>query len=169
MQRRLEGLKLLFVAELAVNPQGIREVVSVPAAGHAPQQGRRIDVRDSKPRKIVQGGRLPPKGKVSIELKPVAGEGNPRRRHSAFTRASVRISRSRPGARCGIPARHARRMWHSMYSTPLECIGSSHDTGGLNSEGEQLLAANFAFAVGRGARDRRHGAYRSMSNPDRPH
>src|SRR5271170_4563799 len=95
MQRRLEGLKLLFVAELAVNPQGIRDVVSVLAAGPAPQQGRRIDVRDSKPREIVQGGRRLPKGKVSVELKPIAGEGNPRRRHSAFTRASILISRSR--------------------------------------------------------------------------
>lgn len=66
-------------------------------------------------------------------------------------------------------ARHARGMRHSVHTALLECIGSSPDTGGRNSDAEHLLAASFALAAGRGSRDRKHIAYRSTNNPDRLH
>jgi hypothetical protein len=119
LQGRLERLELIFATQFAINPRGVRNVVSVLTTVPALQEGRRVDIRDSEPGEIVHSVRCAAKRKMPVELQPVASEGNPRGRHKVSKPALSQPFHTRRSARGASPARRG-----SLFPLPVAIPGT---------------------------------------------
>jgi hypothetical protein len=74
VQVGLESLELFLAPQIGIDPRGIADVVAVAAAAAALQQGRRVDVGNSKALKVAQNGLRVAKRKLAVELQPVTSD-----------------------------------------------------------------------------------------------